>query len=732
MSDVAAAPLEPPRAHARVVYLGPVAPHWEIHSDFGDRQIIEEFRGRVLARLVLLPPHDPQFRRNRERVIRDAERENILLDWDLGLPEEDERTRLTPASGPVGTLAAMAGAADQGATGLLDDPRQRRRGTSTASSRGSTSTSGCSRWPRTSAVPLLERAKFLAIFSQNLDEFFQVRVAGLKEQVAAGLGSTTPDGRTPGQQLLEVRDRVERLVRRQQRLFLDGIVPALAANGIRLSSWDELDDDDEKFLVETFEQRIFPVLTPLAVDPGHPFPYISNLSLNLAVLLRDPVTDERRFARVKVPDLLPRFVVMPDGERFVPLEQVIAAHLGQLFPGMEVESNRHVPGQPQRRPHPRGGGGRRPPGRRRDRAAPPPVRPRRAPRDRAPGSPTRCASCSSASSTSARTTPTACDGPLDLGGLWSVHAPRPARAEGPGVHSGCRPARLDNGEEERPDFFAVLREGDVLVHHPVRLLPHHRRGVHPAGVHRPPRARHQDDAVPHLGRQPDRAVAHPGGRARQAGGRARRAQGPLRRGGQHRVGQGARDGGRARRLRARGAEGPHEDRARRARRARRHPALLPHRLRQLQLQDGSHLRGRRPAHRGPRHRRRPHPALQLPHRLRPRRPLPDAARVARTRRAAGSRALIRNEVAVARAGGAGVDHPEDEQPRRHPDDRRAVRRLSGRGRGRPHHPRHLLPASRAFPACPSTSGCGRSSVGTSSTAASTASPTATGPAGPRC
>jgi polyphosphate kinase len=187
-------------------------------------------------------------------------------------------------------------------------------------------------------VPLLERAKFLAIFSQNLDEFFQVRVAGLKEQVSAGLGATSPDGRTPGQQLLEVRDRVEGLVVRQQRLFLDDVVPALAANGIRLSSWDELDDDDEKFMVETFEQRIFPVLTPLAVDPGHPFPYISNLSLNLAVFLRDPVTGERRFARVKVPDLLPRFVVMPDGERFVPLERVIAAHLGQLFPGMDVES----------------------------------------------------------------------------------------------------------------------------------------------------------------------------------------------------------------------------------------------------------------------------------------------------------------------------------------------------------------------------------------------------------
>ena len=147
-------------------------------------------------------------------------------------------------------------------------------------------------------VPLLERAKFLAIFSQNLDEFFQVRVAGLKEQVTAGIGTPSPDGRPPAQQLVEIRDRVEGLAQRQQHLFLDSVAPALAEVGIRLSRWDDLDDDDEKFLVETFERRIFPVLTPLAVDPGHPFPYISNLSLNLAILLRDPVTTERRFARV--------------------------------------------------------------------------------------------------------------------------------------------------------------------------------------------------------------------------------------------------------------------------------------------------------------------------------------------------------------------------------------------------------------------------------------------------
>ncbi|HMJ74554.1 MAG TPA: RNA degradosome polyphosphate kinase, partial [Iamia sp.] len=188
-------------------------------------------------------------------------------------------------------------------------------------------------------IPLLERAKFLAIFSQNLDEFFQVRVAGLLDQVAAGIRHRAFDGRSPTAQVRELAARARILVDREERLFLEKIAPELAANGIVLSSWEELDDDDRVHMVRVFEDRIFPVLTPLAVDPGHPFPYISNMSLNLALTVRDPVTDERRFARVKVPSLLPRFVVMPDGERFVPLEQVIAAHLDQLFPGMVVEEH---------------------------------------------------------------------------------------------------------------------------------------------------------------------------------------------------------------------------------------------------------------------------------------------------------------------------------------------------------------------------------------------------------
>src|SRR4051812_18596180 len=188
-------------------------------------------------------------------------------------------------------------------------------------------------------VPLLERVKFCAIFSSNLDEFFQVRVAALKDQVAAGIVRPTPDGRTPAQQLIEISDRVAELVEAQEELYIHRLVPTLRQAGVELIAWEELDEDDRKYLVEVFEDRIFPVLTPLSVDPGHPFPYISDLSLNLAVSVRNPATGESRFARVKMPPLLPRFVVMPDGERFVPLEQVIAEHLDALFPGMEIESH---------------------------------------------------------------------------------------------------------------------------------------------------------------------------------------------------------------------------------------------------------------------------------------------------------------------------------------------------------------------------------------------------------
>jgi polyphosphate kinase len=186
------------------------------------------------------------------------------------------------------------------------------------------------------SVPLLERVKFLAIVSQNLDEYFQVRVSGLREQLDAGIRTTSPDGLDALEQLRAIRSRVEPMIERQAAIFTKEVAPALEDVGVRFCDWDDLSEADRDHLQGVFYERVFPVLTPLAVDPAHPFPYISNLSLNLAVVVRDPATREERFARVKVPPLLPRFLVLPDGERFVPLEQVIAAHLDRLFPGMET------------------------------------------------------------------------------------------------------------------------------------------------------------------------------------------------------------------------------------------------------------------------------------------------------------------------------------------------------------------------------------------------------------
>src|SRR6202163_3111157 len=185
-------------------------------------------------------------------------------------------------------------------------------------------------------LPVLERVRFLAIFSQNLDDFFQVRVAGLKEQVLAAVAVASPDGMSPLEQLRVIRTRVEGLVDRQVGLFNREIVPALSEAGITLVRANSLSKSERKHVAAEFNQHIFPVLTPLAVDPAHPFPYISHLSLNLAVIVRDPQRNQQRFARVKVPPVLPRFIPLVEGQRYVPLEDVIALHLQALFPGMEV------------------------------------------------------------------------------------------------------------------------------------------------------------------------------------------------------------------------------------------------------------------------------------------------------------------------------------------------------------------------------------------------------------
>jgi polyphosphate kinase len=188
------------------------------------------------------------------------------------------------------------------------------------------------------SLPLLERVKFLAIFSGNLDEFFQVRVALMQAEREAGIGRSAPDGRTPEAQLQALRERVVELTDRAEKVFRKELLPTLADAGVHICDWKDLDEADREAMSTMFAERVFPVLTPLAVDPSHPFPYVSNLSFNLAVLVRDPASRVVRFARIKVPQLLPRFVRLSDGHRLLPIEQLIAVHLDQLFPGMEIDS----------------------------------------------------------------------------------------------------------------------------------------------------------------------------------------------------------------------------------------------------------------------------------------------------------------------------------------------------------------------------------------------------------
>jgi polyphosphate kinase len=186
-------------------------------------------------------------------------------------------------------------------------------------------------------VPLLERLKFVAIGANNLDEFFMVRVAGLHDQVDAGIETPLQDGRTPRETLDAIRRKVRGHMERQARCLQEQLRPALSEHGIRIVRLDDVSADERERLDERFRRQIFPVLTPLAVGLGRPFPYISNLSLSLGVVVHDPVSHTQVFARVKVPtEMLPRFVPLADGRTFVPLEELIAKHLDQLFPGMEI------------------------------------------------------------------------------------------------------------------------------------------------------------------------------------------------------------------------------------------------------------------------------------------------------------------------------------------------------------------------------------------------------------
>jgi polyphosphate kinase len=313
-------------------------------------------------------------------------------------------------------------------------------------------------------VPLLERVKFCAIFSSNLDEFFQVRIAALKDQEAAHLHKLSPDGRTPAQQLLEAADRVAALLQLQEGIWCERLMPALREAGIEPCSWEELSEDDRKHLSEVFEDRVFPVLTPLAVDPAHPFPYISNLSLNLAVLVHDPDHGHHRFARVKVPPVLPRFLALPDGRRFVALEDLIAAHLDMLFPGLivvdhwefRVTRNADLTLEEEEAD---------------DLLAAVEMELRR----RRFGRAVRLEVHAGISRDVLDLLCTELEldeddvtfhrGPIDLRGLWVFHGlDRPELKDE--VWPATTRARLAEAKEEERSLFSVIREQDVLLHHP--------------------------------------------------------------------------------------------------------------------------------------------------------------------------------------------------------------------------------------------------------------------------
>jgi polyphosphate kinase len=312
--------------------------------------------------------------------------------------------------------------------------------------------------------PLLERVKFIAIWSGGLDEFFQVRVAGLKDQIAAGVANRSPDGMTPTEQLRAIGEKCRAQIARLDGIYTRKILPDLAAAGVAVCSWAEIGAEERAELLTSFERDIFPVLTPLAVDPGHPFPYISNLSLNIGVVVTDGSNEEQRFARVKVPPLLSRFVQLGTKSRFVPLEQVIAANLDRLFPEMtfggryvfRVTRNADLALEEDDAD---------------DLLAAVELELRRRRFGRAvrleveAGMPSDIKELllSELELTSGDVYESSAL--LDLSQLWAIHAiDRPDLHDPPWVPR--TPPRLATAADESVDLFAVLRERDVLVHHP--------------------------------------------------------------------------------------------------------------------------------------------------------------------------------------------------------------------------------------------------------------------------
>jgi len=316
------------------------------------------------------------------------------------------------------------------------------------------------------SLPLLERAKFLAIFASNLDEFYMVRVAGLKRRDEMQLSVRSADGLSPREQLRLIGERTQQLAIRHARVFLDSVRPGLADQGIHIVSWSDLTDTERGELSAYFSEQVFPVLTPLAVDPAHPFPFVSGLSLNLAVAVRSPGDGAERFARVKVPDNVGRFVRLKNTDpesntaRFLPMEDFIAAFLPKLFPGMEIVEQHAF---------------------RITRNADMDVEDRdedllqaleRELARRRFGPPVRLEVSDDMSDYMLELLLRELDvhpgdvvqvpGLLDLSALWQIYAvDRPALKDRPFVPA-THPAFAETGKS----IFATLRDGDILVHHP--------------------------------------------------------------------------------------------------------------------------------------------------------------------------------------------------------------------------------------------------------------------------
>lgn len=316
-------------------------------------------------------------------------------------------------------------------------------------------------------LPLLERANYLAIFASNLDEFFMVRVAGLKRRIVTGLAVPTNVGRAPADVLADISQEAHRLQLRHADTWIHHVKPALAEAGVDVLSYDALDEADRETLYDYFQAQVFPVLMPLAVDPAHPFPYISGLSLNLAIRIRNARTGRQEFARLKVPPMLPRFVEVPSGEgvvRYLPLEELISNHLDDLFPGMEVldhhafrlTRNEDVVVEEDESEN-------------LIQALEAELLRRRF------GPPIRLEITDDMDDVTLDLLIRELDiteqevyrlpGPLDLRGLFDLRINRPDLRFKPHVPTTAM-AFQPGDNNERPDIFASIRKGDVLVHHP--------------------------------------------------------------------------------------------------------------------------------------------------------------------------------------------------------------------------------------------------------------------------